>query len=829
MTHVLPTLSLRLFGGFALDGDRGALSGRAAQRKRLALLSLLGGAPGSLSRDRIVGLLWPESGTERARHQLSSSLYELRRVLGEQAILAAGDELRLNPAAVRVDVVAFRQALADEDWAQAVSLYTGAFLDGFFVAGAPGFERWVEAEREQHARAFAGALERLAEAYERAGDLRAAVVAWRRLAAHDPYGSHVALRLMEALAAAGDAAGALRHAAIHAALLREDCDIAPAPGIAALVERLRGAPAPAAPADRGAAPVPSAAPPVADPLDTAEAPQDWPAPLHTDARLGAPEDGPAPVGTEASLEPATRATAQAAVFRSLPRARPRRGALAAVLAAIALGTAGLAAWSGSPDSAVPAEQGDRVSIAVLSFVDLSPNGDEEFFSDGLAEELIHALSQLDGLHVVARTSAFAFKGRNVDVREIGSVLGVGSVLAGSVRRSGDRLKITVQLVDTRTGYQLWSQSYEPRITEIFEVQEQISRAIVTALRPALLRAADAPLVTRTTESAEAYQLYMQGRYFWNQRSEQGLLLAVERFEAAIRADPQYAEAYTGLSDAYNSLADNGFRPSGPALERAEAAVRTALTLAPGLAEAYSSRGHLRLHRWDWRGAEEDFLRALELNPGYAPARQYYAYLLVFQGRFDEALGHIIRAGELDPMSVAIQNNVGDVLYLSGRYARAMDQFRIVLEMDPTRQETRYLFAASLLELGRVDEAIARLEGLVAEGGGWHRSALPLLGTAYLGSGRRAEAEAIAATLDSAQAEGRLAAPVTHAGFLAAFGRPDDAFAVLDHALETVPSVLVTVGVAPRIDALRADPRYRVYLRRVGLSPPASLAGTATLF
>jgi tetratricopeptide (TPR) repeat protein len=384
-------------------------------------------------------------------------------------------------------------------------------------------------------------------------------------------------------------------------------------------------------------------------------------------------------------------------------------------------------------------------------------------------------------------------------------------------------------VDTRTGYQLWSHAYEARITEIFEVQEEISRAIVASLRPALLHTADAPLVTRTTESAEAYQLYMQGRYFWNQRTEQGLLLAAERFEAAIRADPQYAEAYTGLSDAHNSLADNGFRPSGPALERAEAAVSTALILDPGLADAYSSRGHLRLHRWDWAGAEEDFLRALELHSGHAVARQYYAFLLVFQGRFDEALSHIIRAGELDPMSVAIQNNVGDVHYLARRYARAVKQFRIVLEMDSTRDESRYLLAASLLEMGRVDEAIAGLEKLVAEGGGWHRSALPLLGTAYLGRGRRAEAAAIAATLDSAQARGRFAAPVTYAGLLAALGRPDDAFAVLDLALEKIPSVLVTVGVAPRIDALRADPRYRVYLRRVGLSPPASLAGTATLF
>jgi TolB-like protein/DNA-binding SARP family transcriptional activator/Tfp pilus assembly protein PilF len=793
-------LSLQLFGGFALQGDGGALSGRAAQKKRLAVLVLIGSTPTScLSRDKVIALLWPEAGTSRARHQLSSSVYELRRALGEETIISTGDDLRLNPELVDVDVRAFRQALAAGDWSRAVELYAGPFLDGFYVADAPEFGRWADTERERHAFDFAQALERLAELRQAADDARGAVELWRRLAALDPCHSRVTLRLMHALDSAGDRAGAIQQAHIHATLLREDCGLEPAPEVTALVEQLRR-------------PMPAARPGTA-----AERPEDV---LSPPAEPGGVEPGgpadPEHTGLAADERPAPNppATTPGRVRRG-----PARRAVAFVSTLLLVLVAGLASWAATT-AREPATDARAASIAVLPFVDMTPDADAAFFGDGLAEELIHALGQVQGLRVVARTSAFTFRDRAADVRQIGDALDVGAVLEGSVRRSGEQVNVTVKLVDTRTGFQLWSGRYQRPMADMLAVQEEIARAVVGALEPALLPRADDVLVARSTQSAEAYQLYMQGRYFWNQRSEAGLHRAVERFEAAIRVDPRFAAAYTGLSDAHNSLADNGYVPSEPALQRAEAAVRTALELAPGLAEAYSSRGHLRLHRWDWAGAERDFHRAIELNPGYAVAHQYYAFLLTFQGRFDEALARIVEAQQLDPLSLAVQNNVGEVQYLARRYPAAAAQLSGVLQMDPARHDSRTFLAATLIELGRAADAIVELERLVAEGGGWHRTALPILGHAYHHAGRAADAAAVAARLDAARAAGRLAAPVAYAGLLGELGRADDAFAVLEHALATMPSVLVTAGVSPRIDALRGDARFPRFLRRIGLEAQA---------
>lgn len=472
-------------------------------------------------------------------------------------------------------------------------------------------------------------------------------------------------------------------------------------------------------------------------------------------------------------------------------------------------------------SALPAaaSAGASASIAVLPFADMTPEADAEYFSDGMTEELIHALSQVDGLRVVARTSAFAFKGKNADVREIGDALGVGSVLEGSVRRAGDQVKITVQLIDTRSGYHLWSAMYERQMADILMVQEEISRAVVGALRPALLRGVSGPLLSRATANPDAYQLYMQGRFFWNQRTEEGLRSAVDRFERAVLLDAGYAAAYTGLSDAHNSLADNGYVPSGPALEKAEAAVRKALELDGELAEAHSSRGHLKLHRWDWAGAERDFRRAIELNPNYAIAYQYYAFLLTFQGRFSEALPLIRRAQHLDPLSLAIQSNVGEILYLARRYPDAAEQLRFVLQMDSTRLDTRWMLGSTLAEMEQYDEAIAELRRVIDMGGGWHRSAVATLGYVYVRAGRFAEAEAVRRELEHGRSEGRVVTPYHYAVLLGALGGRDEAFALLDEALATSQSSLGTVGISPRMDPLRSDPRYALLLRRVGLPTP----------
>ncbi|CAN5715321.1 hypothetical protein BH23GEM6_BH23GEM6_24480 [soil metagenome] len=779
--------TLNSFGGLTLASTGTPLPASAAQRRRLALLAILAVASErGVTRDRLVGILWPEQPEGSARHALEQLVYATRRDLGRESILTVDWMLLLNQDLVKSDVDAFQRALANDGWEEAVHLYRGPFLDGVYLDGACEWDSWADGERQRLARLYSSALEALALSCEAAGDAVGAARAWRQLSAHEPVNSRIALRVMHALDAAGDRAGAILHARIHEQMLYDQCGVEVGAEIEDFACRLRTLPSCKVSDDK-----------------------------HHLQDERTEDGGEQWAAAEAKSSSESRVAPQPQIRRRLRR-RVLKGAALLTLVGTAVGSWGASA-NVAPAAAAAAND-SPAAIAVLPFSDLTPEGDAEYFSDGLAVELIQALSRVEGLRVVARTSAFAFKGKSADVREIGAALGVSTVLEGSVRRAADHLKITVQLIDTRTGYHLWSATYERPMADIFAVQEEISRAVVGALRPALLKESATPLVSRSTTDAEAFQLYMQGRYFWNLRTEEGLRTAVDRFERAIRLDSGYAAAYAGLSDAYNSLADNGFALSEPALTRAEAAVRRALELDGTMAEAYSSRGHLRLHRWDWRGAELDFKHAIELNPGYAVAHQYYAFLLTFQGRFDEAIPRIRRASELDPLSLAIQHNVGEILYLTGRNAEAIEQFRTVLQMDPTRRDTRYQLGSALCDSGRHQEAITELRRVIDEAGGWHPSAVPLLGSAYLRAGLTSESARIIAQVERAHAAGRLTKPMATAALFDAVGRRDEAFVQLESALATQPSVLGAAGVSPRVDLLRTDPRYNDLLRRIGLAP-----------
>lgn len=777
-------LHLQLLGGLGLACDSGDLPLGAIQRRRLAFLAVLALAgERGLTRERLGGLLWPESSSERARHALEQLLYASRRDLGRDALLTYGTVVRLNPEVVATDLAAFDAAVAAGQAQRAAELYAGPLLDGVYLDGAAELEQWVDAERARRADAYAAALEDAARARAVEGDAFGAVEAWRRRASQDPFSARGTLGLMRALDAAGDRAAAIRQADVHATLLREELGAEPDREVVALAERLR------APAPVQAAPVQAPpSPPLTDPAPQFQPPDP-----------GEVVSAVAPAGVSAP--------------HHLRFLRPPAALGVALL--LVLGT--VAVWWARepPPAATPA------SIAVLPFADMSSNGDAEYLGEGIAEEIIHALSRIDGLHVAARTSAFAFERKNVDVREIGRALGVRAVLEGSVRRAGNRLRITVQLVDAQNGYHLWSEQYDRELGDVFAVQEQISRAVVRTLEPALLRNASAPLVSASTDNPAAFQLYMQGRYFWNQRTEESLRKAIQRFEQAIRIDPEYARAYSGLSDAHNALTDNGYVPAEPALTRAETAVRAALRLDPALAEAYTSLGHLQMHRWNWSGAEQSLRRSLELNPSYAPGYQWYAYLLAFHGRFDEALPLIRRAQNLDPLSPAIQSNYGEILFLARRFPEAVEQLRFALQMDSTRQGARTMLAASLTEMGRYDEAVAELQRVIATAGGWHRSAVSELGSVYVRAGRRAEAEQLRREIQRARREGKPLLPYHYAAFLGALGRRDEAFAQLGEALRAQASGLVTVAVSPGMDPLRSDPRFAAVLRQVRLPATAN--------
>jgi TolB-like protein/Tfp pilus assembly protein PilF len=342
------------------------------------------------------------------------------------------------------------------------------------------------------------------------------------------------------------------------------------------------------------------------------------------------------------------------------------------------------------------------SIAVLPFANMSADPDQEYFCDGLAEELINALTQIEDLHVVARTSAFSFKGQQLDVREIGRKLNVATVLEGSVRKAGNRLRITGQLVNVADGYHLWSEKYDRNMDDIFAIQDEISEAIVSKLKPTLLRSEKAKLGKRQTMPIETYDLYLKGRYFLNKSSDDALKKAVDYFEQALAIDPDYAQAYAGLADAHLVLPIYSFsRPQDTYRKGRRAAIRAL--------EIDDTRMVKSMYDWDWKGAEKELKKAIELNPGYAAAHFAYAQHLRFMNRLDEAIAEIGIARELNPLSLEINRELGSILIWAGQYDRAIEAFRKAIEMDPNHRYAHMLLGMAYLQKSMTDEALREFE------------------------------------------------------------------------------------------------------------------------
>lgn len=340
----------------------------------------------------------------------------------------------------------------------------------------------------------------------------------------------------------------------------------------------------------------------------------------------------------------------------------------------------------SPPTVADRARGPQNSIAVLPFANIGGEQENDYFCDGLAEDLLIVLSRLKGLRVAARSSAFAFKGRLTDIRTIGEQLNVGSVLEGSVRKSGDRLRITVRLIDTENGYQRWSATYDRELDDIFKVQDEISRSVYEAFHCDLFPDSEAPEVRPGTGSVEAYDLYLLGRHHFHKRTEASLQNAVGYFQRAIELDLAFALPYTGLADAYGLLASSGTgygnMPMDEAIAKAKPLVRAALELDESLAEAHASLGFLRRLEKDLDGSERAFRRAMELNPGYPMAHVWLGLTLADQGRVREALAEHERAYELDPLSTIVITNVGYDYLKFGRYDEAREKLLRVIELDP---------------------------------------------------------------------------------------------------------------------------------------------------
>ena len=365
--------------------------------------------------------------------------------------------------------------------------------------------------------------------------------------------------------------------------------------------------------------------------------------------------------------------------------------------------------TGCSTTATPA---GGASIAVLPFADMSPQKDQEYFCDGIAEEIINALTRVQGLRVVSRTSAFQFKGKALDVRDIGLRLGVGAVLEGSVRKSGVKLRVAAQLINVSDGMHLWSEKYDRDASDLFEIQDDISRTIADTLTSKLV-GTSTTLVQRTTTNLEAYNLYLQGRYLWNQRTYAGLTQSLECFEKAVALDKDYVLAYVGLADALFILFAYSYIDPHAAIPRARAAIETALKLDDKSAEAYTTlAGFQAYFDWDWSTAEKSFLKALELNPAYATAQHWYAEVLALTGRFEESEARFLKALEVDPLSYIINSMYGCFLLRYGYTDKAIERLEGVVKLNAQIDATLAWLGFALLEKGRKDEALAMLDKCV---------------------------------------------------------------------------------------------------------------------
>jgi eukaryotic-like serine/threonine-protein kinase len=454
------------------------------------------------------------------------------------------------------------------------------------------------------------------------------------------------------------------------------------------------------------------------------------------------------------------------------------------------------------------------SVAVLPFANLSADPESEYFSDGITEEITNALAQLPGLRVAARTSAFAFRGKAIDLAEVGRTLKVATVLEGSVRRAGRHLRITAQLVKVADGYHLWSECYDRELTDVFAIQEEIARAIADRLQLTFDATGGRALVRPATANLDAYHLYLRGRYYWGQRGL-GLKTALDCFSQALALDPDYALAHAGLADACTLLAEYGIVSPAVILPKARTALQRALELAPDLAEARCASGTVKLvFDWDWPQAARDLRRAVELNPRYAAARYRLAlYCALIEGRFDEALAHARRAVELDPLAPLVAAQLGMVLIAAGRYQEAVAPLRRAIELGPAMLLPYLHLGATYLQLGLADQAIASLE-VAAAASGRHPTTLGSLAVCFRSLGKAAEVEAIRDEL-TARARREYVQTSALAVAASAVGRMDEAFQLLDRACEERDGTLIYTRRYPSFELLRSDARMEGIFRRIG--------------
>src|SRR5712691_10608257 len=482
-----------------------------------------------------------------------------------------------------------------------------------------------------------------------------------------------------------------------------------------------------------------------------------------------------------------------------------------IVIALVIGVAGLSFYLYRRNTEVAVE-----SIAVLPFENQSHDPNTDYLSDGVTESIINSLTQLPNLKVIARSSVFRYKGKETDPFAIGKELGVRAVLTGRLMQRGDNIVISTELLDVRDGKQLWGEQYSKKVSDLLSVQRDIAKEITGTLRLTLSGEEQSRIGKHYTDNAEAYQLYLQGRFYWNKRTEESYQKAIDYFHQAIEKDPNYALAYTGLADCYSFLSSQGIRPPHDVFPLAKEAATKAIQIDNSLSEAHTSLAYIKLYYdWDWAAAESEYKQAIALNPNYATPHHGYAYLLISSGRTEEAIAEIKKAEAIDPLSLIFQTDHGEYYYFARRPDEAIAQLQKAIDMDPSFVRAHFLMGRALIQKGQCNEGID--EALKAKQMVPAVEALGWLAQEYASCGRKAEAEKTQADLRELSKQ-HYVSPHWFAAVQASLGNKDEAFKWLDQALDGRFGPLIYLKVNPIWDPLRSDPRFAERLRRVGLTP-----------
>ncbi|GAC1662421.1 MAG: hypothetical protein NVS9B9_24190 [Ktedonobacteraceae bacterium] len=457
-------------------------------------------------------------------------------------------------------------------------------------------------------------------------------------------------------------------------------------------------------------------------------------------------------------------------------------------------------------------------MAVLPFVNVSGDPNIEYLSDGITESLINSLSQIPRLKMIASSSVFRYKGQETDPHKVGLELGVKAVLTGRVTKRNDSLSINAELVDVRENVHIWGSQYNRKLSDLLAVQEEISREISEKLRLKLTGAEQKRLIKNYTDNTEAYQLYLKGRYYWNKRTEEDVKKAILYYHQAIDRDPNYALAYSGLADSYNSLGfsfDVGSLPPQEAIPKAKAAALKALEIDDTLAEAHTSLAYAKqLYDWDWQGSEREFKRALELDPNYVNAHHWYSHYLISVGRTDESLIESKLSLETDPLSLIINTHLGWYFIYTHRYELAIEQLQKTLEMDPHYGLTHWYLGLAYEQKAMYAEAETELSNatVLLKGNTGVKSDL---GHLYAVSGKKDEAQKIINELQE-QSKRRYVSSYQIALIYNGLGKKEQAFIWLEHAYQERADLLVYLQADPRLANLHTDPLFQDLVRKVGL-------------